>query len=379
MQITITILLMAGIGAAIGGFTNYLAIKMLFKPYNPVFIGKWQLPFTPGLIPKRRGELADQMGKLVVNHLLTPASIKQKFMNEKFRTELTLLVQKQLGSFLTSEQTPEQLFKKMGITNAVEKTETQLDLLVENKYEQFMGKYRDKPLRDALPAEIIEKANSKIPLITLMILQKGISYFSSMDGYMRIQRMVDDFVRERNGMFGNMLQMLAGNINLADKIQPEIIKFLKSEGTADLITTLIKNEWEKLLEREAAFFEDQFEKEKLVGMAKRYVKKAVNAEKLYNTPVSELTAKYHDTIVDDMAPKMVAFGVTELSEKIETLMERLRIADIVKEQVSGFSVARLEEMVFSIIKSELKMITYLGALLGGIIGIVQGIIALLMN
>ena len=58
----ITILFMAVIGAIIGGVTNHLAIKMLFKPHNPIYIKGKRLPFTPGLIPKRREELARQLG-----------------------------------------------------------------------------------------------------------------------------------------------------------------------------------------------------------------------------------------------------------------------------------------------------------------------------
>ena len=39
------------IGGIIGLITNGLAIKMLFRPYKEIYIGKFRLPFTPGLIP----------------------------------------------------------------------------------------------------------------------------------------------------------------------------------------------------------------------------------------------------------------------------------------------------------------------------------------
>ena len=42
------------IGAAIGYVTNWIAVKMLFFPLNPVKIGKFTLPFTPGVIPKNK-------------------------------------------------------------------------------------------------------------------------------------------------------------------------------------------------------------------------------------------------------------------------------------------------------------------------------------
>ena len=40
------------IGAIIGFFTNWLAVRMLFRPYRPKYIGKLRLPFTPRKIPK---------------------------------------------------------------------------------------------------------------------------------------------------------------------------------------------------------------------------------------------------------------------------------------------------------------------------------------
>ena len=42
------------IGAVIGYFTNYLAVKMLFRPRREIKIGSKTLPFTPGVIPKRK-------------------------------------------------------------------------------------------------------------------------------------------------------------------------------------------------------------------------------------------------------------------------------------------------------------------------------------
>ena len=44
------------IGAVIGYCTNYIAVKMLFRPLKPIKIGNRTLPFTPGIIPKGQGE-----------------------------------------------------------------------------------------------------------------------------------------------------------------------------------------------------------------------------------------------------------------------------------------------------------------------------------
>jgi uncharacterized membrane protein YheB (UPF0754 family) len=379
MQIVITITMMVVIGAIIGGVTNALAIKMLFRPYNTLYIGKWKVPFTPGLIPKRRDELAEQMGKIVVNHLLTPESIQRKFLNDDFQKEMTAVVQKEIDHFLHSEATVEELLEKIGIKDAQERSEARLNEIVEEKYESIMETYRNKPLKAVIPEHMVEKVNGKIPEISSFILQKGINYFASMEGKMRIQRMADDFLKERSGVLGGMLQMFMGNIDISDKIQPEIIKFLKNEGTAEIITTLIKAEWEKVLEWETVKIEEQMKKEEIVSFLKGSVQKVVKLEKIFGTPISELSAPYQREIAEAFVPNGIQVFGNWLSARIDQLLERLRLQEVVRDQVASFSLERLEEMVLSISKRELKMITFLGALLGGFIGLFQGFLALLMN
>ncbi|MDP9742475.1 UNVERIFIED_ORG: hypothetical protein QFZ59_004305 [Bacillus sp. B2I3] len=55
-------------------------------------------------------------------------------------------------------------------------------------------------------------------------------------------------------------------------------------------------------------------------------------------------------------------GAEYVINHFQPLFQKLHLDDIVEEQVSSFSVSRLEEMVVSITKKELSMITYLGAL-----------------
>lgn len=379
MQIGLTILLMVIIGAIIGGFTNFLAIKMLFRPYKTYYIGKWRIPFTPGLIPKRRDELAKQMGKLVVNHLLTPESIQQKFLNDTFQKEMIAVVEKELNNFLDTEMTPADLLEKVGVTEGQIKVEKRLNQAIEEKYEAIMKQYRSKPLNELLSEKLKQKAEAKIPEITAFILQKGVDYFSNIEGKWQIQRMADDFLKERSGMLGSMMQMFIGNSKIGDKIQPELIKFLRNEATADTLNTLIKKEWDKLLEWEVNKFEEQFNKEDIMKVLKELARKVLNIEGMFKTPICELTAKFRIDISKTIAAKGVQLFGEWLASRIDVLMERLRLQEIVQQQVESFSVERLEEMVLSITKSELKMITYLGALLGGIIGLLQGFLAVFLN
>ncbi|MCA1950979.1 MAG: DUF445 family protein [Treponema sp.] len=66
------------IGAIIGYVTNAIAIKMLFRPLYPIKIGPFQLPFTPGILPRERHKLADNIGRMVERELLTEEIIRQR-------------------------------------------------------------------------------------------------------------------------------------------------------------------------------------------------------------------------------------------------------------------------------------------------------------
>ena len=53
-------------GGIIGYFTNWLAIKMMFRPQQPKYLFGVKLPFTPGLIPKEHGRIAEAIEHLVL-------------------------------------------------------------------------------------------------------------------------------------------------------------------------------------------------------------------------------------------------------------------------------------------------------------------------
>ena len=57
------------LGAVIGYITNWLAIKMLFRPHYEKKIFGLHIPFTLGLIPKEMNRIAKSIGETVGVHL----------------------------------------------------------------------------------------------------------------------------------------------------------------------------------------------------------------------------------------------------------------------------------------------------------------------
>ncbi len=70
------------IGAVIGCFTNFIALKMLFRPYQEAKIFGRKLPFTPRMIPKRKKEVAHAIGRVINDNLLEKDDIAEALTKE---------------------------------------------------------------------------------------------------------------------------------------------------------------------------------------------------------------------------------------------------------------------------------------------------------
>ena len=64
------------LGGLIGYYTNDIAIKMLFRPYKPVYVFGKKVPFTPGLIPSNQERLGQNIANAIMKSLLTPEELQ---------------------------------------------------------------------------------------------------------------------------------------------------------------------------------------------------------------------------------------------------------------------------------------------------------------
>jgi len=96
------------IGAIIGYFTNWLAIKMLFRPYKEIRIGGIKVPFTPGILPRERERLAESLGDTVAQELLTPKVITDRIHSPQIQKTAAKAVSIAIKGFL--DQDAERLF-----------------------------------------------------------------------------------------------------------------------------------------------------------------------------------------------------------------------------------------------------------------------------
>ncbi|MGG7222528.1 DUF445 domain-containing protein [Bacillus sp. ATD] len=376
MGIAGTFIFMIVIGAAIGAVTNHLAIQMLFRPYKAYYLFGKRVPFTPGLIPRRRDELAKQMGLVVVNHLLTPEGIKKRLVSDAAKTKALQVGEQLIQKLSLSEVTVKEALEKAGVKRPDEAADEWISSWTDDTLHELFRRYGNQSLKELVPLEAQEKLEEKIPMISEYILSRSVRYFESDEGKMRLGNMIDDFLKER-GMLGSMVQMFLGNSSLADRVLPELLKFLRNEETNKLLSDLLKNEWGKLREYTFNEADEKWNARALIFSLKRSVLQAFSTAPFFDNTIGTLTVRYESELTQHMLPALLDKLLEGVSANLESVFKRLRLEEIVKEQVDQFPVERLEEMVLSISKKEFKMITYLGGLLGGMIGAVQALFVIL--
>lgn len=88
------------LGAVIGYVTNRIAIRMLFRPRTEKRILGFHVPFTPGIIPKNRNELAGSIARAVAGELISPEAVRARLNNPELSASLETWIRAQRRSLM---------------------------------------------------------------------------------------------------------------------------------------------------------------------------------------------------------------------------------------------------------------------------------------
>lgn len=85
------------ISAFIGWFTNWIAIKMLFHPKEPVSILGFKIQ---GIFPKRQAQFAQKLGALVARELIHFDDIAAKLKDKEQLAAVSTVIESHIDTFL---------------------------------------------------------------------------------------------------------------------------------------------------------------------------------------------------------------------------------------------------------------------------------------
>ena len=486
------------IGAVIGYITNWLAIKMLFRPREAKYIFGMKLPFTPGLIPKEKSRIANKVGETVGTHLLNSDSLSKALKDDKIKAKFNEVAKEKINQVINSNSTLEDSLKntlgenyyalKENMINNIAKT-----ILESIKEEEFKNKvkfYIVDSIKERLnknPEKIIDFINSnkfrEVIINTLeeektrdiigKALLKEVKTLGKEDLTIEevipenIKPYIEEYVKSQKDTLVDIIKNLLRDDEVSHKIKsaindniPSIVSmFLSGDVIYGKLVSLVdkslseEENKEYICDAALAFVHESMKKkvsdvinnvgeEKLEVISDALgdkISKKLNTEENIDSIIRKLNCKissfssyeeiikvlfndYENILIDNIDSMIsqivnnnqlygeirkiiekvfdkflqnslndICYNKQNLENSIMSILDNLyndfvenksakvlEIVDIsliVEEQINAFEVDYAEEIIIGIANKELKAITWLGALLGGILGILSPLLS----
>ncbi|MHB9313431.1 DUF445 domain-containing protein [Fusobacterium polymorphum] len=130
------LLVMVLISGAIGWITNWVAIKMLFRPHREINFGLFKIQ---GLIPKRKAEIGTGIANIIQNELISVKDVISNIDREEFSKRLNKLIDDVLDKNLKKKVKEKFPLLQMFFTDKVAKDigNTIKDIVMENQEKIF--------------------------------------------------------------------------------------------------------------------------------------------------------------------------------------------------------------------------------------------------
>ena len=129
-------LIMIIISGAIGWITNWVAIKMLFRPHKEINFGLFKIQ---GLIPKRKAEIGTGIASIIQNELISVKDVISNIDREEFSKRLNSLIDDVLDKNLKKKVKEKFPLLQMFFTDKVAKDigNTIKEIVMENQEKIF--------------------------------------------------------------------------------------------------------------------------------------------------------------------------------------------------------------------------------------------------
>ena len=374
MHSFLIIIFMMVIGAIIGGVTNMIAVRMLFHPFKAYHLFGKRIPFTPGLIPKRREEIATKIGQVIEEHLLTESLIKSKLNEPSTREAIDDMLYKQVQK-LKSDHVTIQYFAQQFDVDAVELVGQKAESWTQEKLDYFYEQHQHQTLQEILPPNVIQFADDKMEGVPELLFKRAKVYLTSDKGAADINSMLDTFFKEKGKIIG-LLQMFMTKEHIAERIRTELIRLTNHPKAHKIAEQVIHNEYETF---KSKTLHEIVSYDKFNSFGQSFVTMlmdSINLREQVHKPLNSLMPSVIELVEKNVSQHLTTMIINYVSGQLSPIMERVNLRGMIEQQINTFDLDYIERLIIEIANKELKLIMLLGFLLGGIIGCLQGIIAI---
>lgn len=491
------------IGGIIGYLTNWIAIKMLFRPYEEKKIFGMKVPFTPGLIPKEKTRIAKSVGNAIGEHLLSSEIIVKSLCSENMNNRLKIWIRQKVYSLITTKKTLEDKFKefldykyeyfitalktslsKLTINNLKnEKNRDKMKEIIKIKLDKILSlngnhitnNHIYKQIKASLinnTNEYLKSDNFKHVLKSLIIenikdeevLNKKIgdiipsNFSSNIKVYVyrkkdNLSNYINEMLKEEeniNKLKNILKEVINNNVNsfmsmfvdvnaISDKTIVFLEEYLQREETKEEMVSLVNKSIDKILDTDLQdiienipennkdvivdetvdILWEKFQNTEMILEIIEKIESHIQGKSSLNDIIEKINIdpyKFINSIIDkfidsenfeviinnlisDIIENFMKTPIYELTQgneegilntsyqmvknvynrfienQAEEVISILDIASIVEDRINEFDVYLAEEIILEISSKELKAITWLGGLLGALIGILSPILS----
>ena len=308
------------LGGVIGYITNDIAIRMLFRPHTAKYVFGIHIPFTPGIIPKEKGRIAEAIGGVISENLMNKEVLEKYLLSE----DMIGKVRSAVEEFITTQQkNQETVACFLGHYLSKEEIATIAQNINQSITKQTYEKLTDSTVREKVAHIAIDHVAQKLAIDGAQELLSGIGGALGGLGGMAAGLFGGNIVAKFLGMLREPAEhFLAKNINT----------MLRDNGE-EIVSNMIGGEVDSFLNKPVC--------KSLEGHEEQLAQAVNTVESIYRSIITEHLPKILDSI---------------------------DISKIVRERINEMDVNETEKLIFQVMSKELKTIVWLGALLGLVMG-----------
>ena len=388
------------LGGLIGYYTNDIAIKMLFRPYKPVYVFGKRVPFTPGLIPSNQERLGQNIANAIMKSLLTPEELQnlaRKLLQPERLQGGVLWLLRLLFEQIRDDKNPRTTKIVAGILRdllgeslprllrVLARQETFLETQINQIFDQVLLEFQlseeqsirlaDWLLEIVLPPDRLRQiiidflTDRTIQAIDESFREKTSGTYwvvANLFGLKNTLTRLRTFCLDEKEATNERLQELIKDLKMRDRIQG-LLQNLSLQnlpvGTVRQLRKTIRDNVRQYLQNSGS------------DLLKELTKSAdwerisiVLLNRLSNSPVVNTSL---EVVSGDLTLILEKYLEKDLEIIVAQTIPILSIDQVIVERVKATPPAELEDAIEGIVRNELQAIVTLGGILGFFVGVLQ--------
>lgn len=311
------------LGGLIGYITNDIAIRMLFRPHKAKYLFGIHIPFTPGIIPKEKGRIAEAIGGVISENLMNNEVLEKYLLSDEMIGKVRSAVEEFIS---TQQQNQESMVRFLGHYLSNDEIDTIAQNINQSITKQTYEKLADSSVGDKVAHIAIDHVAQKLTIDGAQELLSGIG-----------------------GALGGLKGMAAGLFG--GNIVAKFLGMLREPAEhflAKNINTMLRDNGEEIVSNMIGGEVDNF----------------------LNKPVCKLLEGHEEQLAQTV-DTIESIYRSIITEHLPKILESIDISKIVRERINEMDVNETEKLIFQVMDKELKAIVWLGALLGLLMGCIN--------